>query len=205
MTGRTFNFRSPVGVALSVLAGILLLIITFVTLDGLGFRFDPFDLSAKRLATAEQQRDLAQQDASARRIEKAGTVETLRRVEQVTLQIRAAEQIAFQSATDAAEAPDAKTPVDILTVLSACALLTTACAISALPSVPRPPLRPIPDQVLKPCHLPRLPDGAATIGDLETLLVQRGTALLACDASRQLAVDTLIGQQTDLKALGQGE
>lgn len=112
MTGRTFNFRSPVGVALSVLAGILLLIIAFVALDGLGFRFDPFDLSAKRLARAEQQRDQAQQDATARRIETAGTVETLRRVEKVTIQIRAAEQIAFQSATDAAEAPDANTPVE---------------------------------------------------------------------------------------------
>jgi len=112
MTGRTFNFRSPVGIVLTVLAGILLLIIAFVALDGLGFRFDPFDLSAKRLARAEQQRDLAQQDATARRIEAAGTVETLRRVEQVTIQIRAAEQIAFQSATAAAEAPDANPPVD---------------------------------------------------------------------------------------------
>lgn len=112
MMTRTFNFRSPVGVALSVLAGILLLIIAFVALDGLGFRFDPFDLSAKRLARVEQQRDQAQQDATARRIEAAGTTETLRRVEQVTIQIRAAEQIAFQSATAAAEAPDANTPVD---------------------------------------------------------------------------------------------
>ncbi|WP_312813057.1 hypothetical protein [Brevundimonas sp.] len=112
MTGRTFNFRSPVGIVLTVLAGILLLIIAFVALDGLGFSFDPFDLSAKRLARAEQQRDQAQQDATARRIEAAGTVETLRRVEQVTIQIRAAEQIAFQSATAAAEAPDANTPVD---------------------------------------------------------------------------------------------
>lgn len=112
MTGRTFNFRSPVGIALSVLAGILLLIIAFVALDGLGFRFDPFNLSAKQLARSEQQRDQAQQDATARRIETAGTVETLRRVEKVTIQIRAAEQIAFQSATDAAEAPDANTPVE---------------------------------------------------------------------------------------------
>lgn len=36
------------------------------------------------------------------------------------------------------------------------------------------------------------------MADLETLLVQRGAALLACDAARQLAVDTLIGQQSDL-------
>jgi len=112
MTGRTFNFRSPVGIALSVLAGILLLVFALMALEGLGFRFDPFDLSAKRLARAEQQREQTQQDATARRIEAAGTVETLRRVEQVTIQIRAAEQIAFQSATAAAEAPDANTPVD---------------------------------------------------------------------------------------------
>ncbi|WP_406851492.1 hypothetical protein WEU32_07710 [Brevundimonas sp. BH3] len=42
-----------------------------------------------------------------------------------------------------------------------------------------------------------------TTATLEALLVQRGSALLACDAARQLAVDTLIGQQSDLKALGQ--
>lgn len=49
------------------------------------------------------------------------------------------------------------------------------------------------------CLLPHLPEGVVTTADLETLLVQRGTALLACDAARQLAVDTLIGQQNDLK------
>jgi len=38
-----------------------------------------------------------------------------------------------------------------------------------------------------------------TTADLEALLVRRGAALLACDAARQLAVDTLIGQQIDLK------
>lgn len=112
MTGRTFNFRSPVGIALIVLAGLLTLLAAVVALDGLGFRFDPLGLSAKRLARAEQQRDLAKQDATARTIEAAGSVETLRRVEQVTIKIRAAEQIAFQSATAAAEAPDANTPVD---------------------------------------------------------------------------------------------
>lgn len=110
--GRTLNFRSPVGIVVTLLGTALALLAIFMVLNGLGFRFDPFDLSAKRLATAEQQRDHAHQDASARRIESAGTVETLRRVEQVTIQIRAAEQIAFQSATDAAEAPDAHSPVD---------------------------------------------------------------------------------------------
>lgn len=112
MTGRTFNFRSPVGIAVSSIIGLLAVLAVFMVLDGLGFRFDPFDLSAKRLARAEQLRDQAQQDATARRIEAAGTVETLRRVEKVTIQIRAAEQIAFQSATAASEAPDANTPVD---------------------------------------------------------------------------------------------
>jgi len=41
-----------------------------------------------------------------------------------------------------------------------------------------------------------------TAADLETLLVQRGSALLVCDAARQLAVDTLIGQQSDLRKYG---
>jgi len=42
-----------------------------------------------------------------------------------------------------------------------------------------------------------------TTSDLENLLVQRGTVLLACDAARQLAVDTLIGQQADLVRLNE--
>lgn len=51
---------------------------------------------------------------------------------------------------------------------------------------------------MQPCHLPRLPEGVVTTADLETLLVQRGAALVACDAARQLAVETLFGQHSDL-------
>ena len=109
---RTFNFRSPVGIAVLVMTALLVLILGVKALNSVGVRFDPFELSAKRLAYAEQTRDLALQDAAARRIEAAGAHEALRHVEQVTLQIRAADQIAFHSATDAAEAPDANSPVD---------------------------------------------------------------------------------------------
>ena len=112
MMARTFNFRTPVGIAVSLIVGLLAVLAVFVVLDGLGFRFDPFDLMAKRLTRAEQSVVTARQDASARRIEAEGAVDTLRRVEQVTIQIRAAEQIAFQSATAAAEAPDANSPID---------------------------------------------------------------------------------------------
>lgn len=109
---RTFNFRTPVGITVSLIGILLAVLVVFMVLGGLGFRFDPFDLMAKRLTRAEQSGDKARLDANARRIEAEGAIETLRRVEQVTIQIRAAEQIAFQSATAAAEAPDANTPVD---------------------------------------------------------------------------------------------
>ena len=49
---------------------------------------------------------------------------------------------------------------------------------------------PIPDAAARPCRLPTLPP-QPTLADLELGYVERGAALLDCDLSRQLAVDTL--------------
>lgn len=85
----------------------------------------------------------------------------------------------------------------ILLALLACALLMTSCASSALPSVPTsPPQRSMPEQAARPCHLRRLPDNA-TAADLETALIIRGAAIVACDAARQLAVDVHAGEHRD--------
>lgn len=85
----------------------------------------------------------------------------------------------------------------ILLALIACALLMSSCASSVRPSVPTsPPQRSMPEQAARPCHLHRLPD-AATAADLETALIIRGAAIVACDAARQLAVDVHAGEHRD--------
>ncbi|MDI1281984.1 hypothetical protein [Brevundimonas sp.] len=45
-----------------------------------------------------------------------------------------------------------------------------------------------------PCPLARLPD-SPTEADLEAVYMQRGGDLVACDAARQLAVDTLVAER----------
>ena len=57
----------------------------------------------------------------------------------------------------------------------ACALMTASCA--GLP----PPSAPVPPQLILP--------------DLEVAYMARGGDLVACDAARQLAVDTLLAER----------
>lgn len=72
----------------------------------------------------------------------------------------------------------------------ACALMIASCAGSrpALPAAP--PRLELERSALKPCALPRLPE-AATLADLEASYLRRGAAIVACDAARRLAVETL--------------
>nr|WP_315025267.1 hypothetical protein [Brevundimonas diminuta] len=109
MKARTLNFASPVGrVILLIVAGSL----AGVVLGALGFRFDPFDSLQKRADRAEASAAAANTDAAARRIEAAGAADTVQRIDRITVQIRAADAIAHQSALSAQDAPDAKLPVD---------------------------------------------------------------------------------------------
>lgn len=48
----------------------------------------------------------------------------------------------------------------------------------------------VPEAAARPCRLPILPP-QPTLADLELGYVERGAAILECDLSRQLAVDTL--------------
>ncbi|MGW8706068.1 hypothetical protein ACWGLL_12140 [Brevundimonas sp. NPDC055814] len=109
MFRRTLNFDSPFGVALLVGLAILLLILG---LGAVGLRFDPFDLTAKRADRAEAAAHASADDAGARRIEAAGAADTVQRIDRITVQIRAADAIAHQTALSAQEAPDANSPVD---------------------------------------------------------------------------------------------
>lgn len=71
--------------------------------------------------------------------------------------------------------------------------MTASCAGSLPPSAP-PPRLTLPEAAARPCRLERLPD-APTEGDLEVAYVARGAALVACDAARELAVETLLAER----------
>jgi hypothetical protein len=57
-----------------------------------------------------------------------------------------------------------------------------------------PPRLTLPEAATTPCRLDRLPEGA-TLADLEASYAARGAALLLCDSSRSLAVDTLLAER----------
>ncbi|MBD3832876.1 MAG: hypothetical protein IE910_05950 [Brevundimonas sp.] len=102
---RTFNLTSP----FALVVGFMLLV---VALGALGFRFDPLNLTAKRANQAEAAAVVSQDDASARRLESAGAADTAQRIDRITVQIRAADDIAHRSALAAQDAPDAHLPLD---------------------------------------------------------------------------------------------
>lgn len=71
----------------------------------------------------------------------------------------------------------------------ACALLTASCAARPL-SFPAAPRIEIPTEAARPCSLFVLPR-SPTQADLEIGYATRGAQLVACDAARRLAVQTL--------------
>nr|WP_316629673.1 hypothetical protein [uncultured Brevundimonas sp.] len=109
---RTFNFASPWGWAVSALALIAFLWLVIVAFGGLGFRFDPLDLTRKRADRAEDQAVVAMTNAAARAREVAGERDTTRRVETARSNVRQVETIAAESIIQARAAPDANQPLD---------------------------------------------------------------------------------------------
>lgn len=73
--------------------------------------------------------------------------------------------------------------------LLACALTTTSCA-SRLPASPAAPQLEMPTEARQACELHRLPP-SPTQADLEVGYATRGAQIVACDAARRLAVETL--------------
>ena len=71
--------------------------------------------------------------------------------------------------------------------------MTASCAVSLPPSA-IPPRLELPPAAVRPCTLDRLPD-APTQGDLEIAYTARGAALVACEAARGLAVETLLAER----------
>jgi len=77
----------------------------------------------------------------------------------------------------------------ILIACLGCALTTSNCA-KPPPRLPAAPRLTMPDEARRPCELHRLPE-TATLADLEVSYASRGAALVACEAARRLAVETL--------------
>ncbi|MDP3081810.1 MAG: hypothetical protein U1E18_16335 [Brevundimonas sp.] len=71
--------------------------------------------------------------------------------------------------------------------------MTASCAASLPPSA-EPPRLALPEAATRPCELARLPD-APTIADLEIAYVERGARLVACEAARASAVETLTAER----------
>ena len=69
------------------------------------------------------------------------------------------------------------------------ALTTTSCASRPRTS-PTAPRLELPAEARRACDLHRLPE-AATVADLEIGYATRGAQIVACDAARRLAVETL--------------
>jgi hypothetical protein len=87
--------------------------------------------------------------------------------------------------------------------LSACMAMTASCAASRPPSPVAPPRLILPEAAAEPCALTLLPQGA-TVGDLEAAFARRGGQIVACDAARRLAVETLEAERALIDAWGSG-
>lgn len=99
------------------------------------------------------------------------------------------------------------TPINRWIPTGSVALLTmiASCAAS-LPSSAPPPRLAVPTAATTPCRLDRLPD-RPTLADLEAGYMARGAGLVACDAARRMALETLEAERAlqDRWRAGQGD
>tara|TARA_R110002051_G_scaffold221315_1_gene284919 strand:+ start:161 stop:421 length:261 start_codon:yes stop_codon:yes gene_type:complete len=72
--------------------------------------------------------------------------------------------------------------------------MIASCAGLPRTSAPVPPQLILPEPAMTPCSLTRLA-AAPTQADLEIAYMARGGDLIACDAARQMAVDTLLAER----------
>lgn len=77
--------------------------------------------------------------------------------------------------------------------LTGCALMIAGCANSP-PTSASPPRLALPVEAMTPCRLAILPE-APTRQDLDAAYALRGAQLIACDAARRTAVETLIAER----------
>ena len=96
---------TPLGWLLAGLAAIAALL-------SLGWRWDPFDLQARRLERAEARAAVAQSDAAARTLEVEGEVAQRRRASARAQTTAAVQAVTAITLTEARTADDASTPLD---------------------------------------------------------------------------------------------
>ena len=72
--------------------------------------------------------------------------------------------------------------------------MTASCAGSPPISTVAPPRLTLPPAAIRRCALATLPP-EPTMADLEIGYAARGAQIAACDAARQLAVDTLLAER----------
>ncbi|WP_341019443.1 hypothetical protein [Brevundimonas diminuta] len=109
MTGCFLRVLTPLGWWAAMLAvGVLLLIVG----RGLGLRWDPMDLQARRLEAAQQRLDRAQAEASARSLEAAARARQLENLDAFHRNAQAVTQATVAAEIRARTADDADTPLD---------------------------------------------------------------------------------------------
>lgn len=82
-----------------------------------------------------------------------------------------------------------------LTALLASGLATSGCALFAPPPVPvPPPTLSIPDAASRTCVLPVLAENA-TLADLDAAYALRGQAVLLCDDTRRLTLESWLAER----------
>lgn len=96
---RMFRLLTPLGWA-------------FAAAGGLGFRWDPFNQTQRRLQTAQAQAQVGQAEAAARRLEAEAAVQQTRRLDQFHQQQTATARTTAIAVEQARSADDAKTPLD---------------------------------------------------------------------------------------------
>lgn len=95
-----------------LLVAIIAVVLFVVLANGLGFRWDPFNLAGRRAERAENRAVAAEDNAAARTLESEGQAAQLQRVETVHRQIIEVQNVTADAVTAARSAPDAETPLD---------------------------------------------------------------------------------------------
>lgn len=93
-------------------AGLLGLVFLVLTAGALGFRWDPFRLTERRLERTRADLTVARADLSARRIEQAAEAGQRARLDVHHRQTTAVTALTVAAQTQARSAPDAQTPLD---------------------------------------------------------------------------------------------
>lgn len=91
--------------------GVVVLIGLVLVLGGLGFRWDPFDLSRRRIDRAEQSAERSQAVARARAAEAAGQAGQVARLDAVLQTTRSLDRATDRSIQTARNADDADLPI----------------------------------------------------------------------------------------------